>query len=53
MEHHPYGGGGNVFLDTCESCSVNWLDRGELQRIVAAPDPRVAWPAYAAEDDSM
>lgn len=38
MDHHPYGGPGNVIIDTCENCSVNWLDKGELQRIAAAPD---------------
>jgi Zn-finger nucleic acid-binding protein len=38
MDEHPYGGGGNVAVDSCESCSVLWLDRGELSRIVAAPD---------------
>jgi Zn-finger nucleic acid-binding protein len=40
MDTHPYGGPGNVILDTCESCEVNWLDYGELQRIVRAPDER-------------
>jgi hypothetical protein len=25
-------------LDRCETCGVLWLDRGELSRIVAAPD---------------
>ncbi len=39
MDTHPYGGPGNVIMDTCENCSVNWLDYGELQRIVHAPDP--------------
>jgi len=38
MDHHPYGGGGNLAVDSCESCGVLWLDRGELSRIVAAPD---------------
>jgi Zn-finger nucleic acid-binding protein len=40
MDTHPYGGPGNVILDTCEHCSLNWLDYGELQRIVRAPDAR-------------
>jgi len=39
MDTHPYCGPGNVIIDTCENCSVNWLDYGELQRIVRAPDP--------------
>ncbi len=38
MDNHPYGGGGNVNVDTCEDCEVIWLDRGELHKIVAAPD---------------
>ena len=38
MDQHPYGGGGNVNVDSCEPCGVLWLDRGELSRIVAAPD---------------
>jgi Zn-finger nucleic acid-binding protein len=38
MTGHPYGGPGNVNIDTCEPCSVIWLDRNELQRIVLAPD---------------
>lgn len=38
MDRHLYGGGGNMDVDSCESCEVLWLDRGELSRIVAAPD---------------
>ena len=38
MIGHPYGGPGNVNIDTCEPCSVIWLDHDELQRIVMAPD---------------
>ena len=38
MDTHPYCGPGNVIIDTCEHCAVNWLDYGELQRIVRAPD---------------
>jgi Zn-finger nucleic acid-binding protein len=48
MENHAYGGGGNVFIDTCEACSVNWLDKGELQRIVAAPDHAAYAPLYSS-----
>ena len=40
MHTHPYGGPGNVIIDTCEHCLLNWLDYGELQRIVRAPDAR-------------
>jgi len=38
MDAHPYGGPGNVILDSCEPCEVHWLDRGELRRIALAPD---------------
>lgn len=38
MDTHPYAGPGNVIIDTCENCESNWLDYGELQRIVRAPD---------------
>jgi len=38
MVTHLYGGGGNVVIDNCEHCGVNWLDYGELDRIVRAPD---------------
>ena len=41
METHVYFGGGNVVIDDCESCSVNWLDHGELLRIVRAPQARM------------
>lgn len=39
METHLYGGAGNVILDTCEACGVNWLDDGERERIARAPGP--------------
>ena len=46
MTGHPYGGPGNVNIDTCESCSVIWLDRNELQRIVMAPDHYSLYSTY-------
>jgi Zn-finger nucleic acid-binding protein len=42
MDTHPYGGPGNIIMDTCEPCEVHWLDRGELRRIAFAPDHRYA-----------
>jgi Zn-finger nucleic acid-binding protein len=42
METHPYGGGGNVIIEDCERCELNWLDHGELERIVQAPDREYA-----------
>ena len=38
MDTHLYGGGGNVVIDDCEDCGLDWLDYGELDRIVRAPD---------------
>lgn len=36
MLNHVYGGPGNIVIDTCERCHVNWLDPGELRRIARA-----------------
>jgi Zn-finger nucleic acid-binding protein len=47
METHPYYGPGNVIIDTCERCSLNWLDYSELERIVRAPDRQ--WITESAE----
>jgi Zn-finger nucleic acid-binding protein len=30
MDTHPYFGGGNAVVDTCERCGLIWLDAGEL-----------------------
>ena len=38
MEAHTYCGPGNVVIDTCENCQLNWLDHGGLARIAQAPD---------------
>lgn len=35
---HFYGGPGNIVIDDCSHCDLNWLDRGELIRIAQAPD---------------
>lgn len=42
MDTHAYGGGGNVIIEDCETCSLNWLDANELERIVQAPDREYA-----------
>jgi Zn-finger nucleic acid-binding protein len=38
-------------VDSCEPCGVLWLDRGELSRIVAAPDrdPRDGYESAAKQ----
>ena len=38
MDTHFYNGPGNVIIDDCDNCELNWLDHGELMRIVRAPD---------------
>jgi Zn-finger nucleic acid-binding protein len=38
MEAHFYLGGGSVVIDGCDPCCLNWLDHGELMRIVRAPE---------------
>jgi Zn-finger nucleic acid-binding protein len=53
MDTHPYCGPGNVIIDTCESCSVNWLDYGELQRVVRAPDQHYEIALDQDERDNM
>ena len=30
MDTHPYFGGGNAVIDTCDRCFLVWLDAGEL-----------------------
>ena len=37
MDAHFYYGGGSVVIDGCDACSLNWLDAGELMRVVHAP----------------
>ena len=56
--NHHYGGPGNVVIDTCSRCLVNWLDQGELRRIALAPDRErssldLGWdPAVDPDSDS-
>jgi len=53
MDTHLYGGPGNVIMDTCENCSVNWLDYGELQRIVRAGDATHSIPLDTGQLDKI
>jgi Zn-finger nucleic acid-binding protein len=46
MDHHAYGGGGNVMVDSCEDCTRLWLGRGALRKIAAAPDPEPVYSNY-------
>jgi Zn-finger nucleic acid-binding protein len=47
MLSHFYSGPGNLVIDTCERCHVNWLDPGELRRIARAPQGRIWSPPPA------
>jgi Zn-finger nucleic acid-binding protein len=38
MDTHFYSGAGNVIIESCDLCELNWLDHGKLMRIVRAPD---------------
>lgn len=50
MDAHFYAGPGNVVIDSCEECSLIWLDRGELMRIAHAPDSSPASFSSSSED---
>jgi Zn-finger nucleic acid-binding protein len=52
MDDHPYGGPGNVTIDSCEDCSVIWFDRGELRKIAVAPDPHPVYSDYEPAGES-
>jgi len=51
MDTHFYCGPGNVIIDDCSRCFLNWLDHGELMRIVHAPD-RSYDEGYGADKDA-
>jgi Zn-finger nucleic acid-binding protein len=38
METHYYSGAGNVIIEDCEDCELNWLDHGKLMHIVRAEE---------------
>lgn len=44
MDTHPYGGPGNIVIDNCAGCELNWLDYGELQRVGRAAAELAAEP---------
>jgi Zn-finger nucleic acid-binding protein len=43
MDTHPYAGPGNIVIDNCPACELNWLDHAELRRVVRA----AGWPPAA------
>lgn len=46
MDTHFYEGPGNIIIDACSRCYLNWLDAGELMRVVRAPDHHYAEDVY-------
>lgn len=50
MDTHYYAGPGNIVIDDCSRCELNWLDHGELMRIAQAPD-RSYSEEYGPEQD--
>jgi len=48
MDTHYYAGPGNIVIDDCPSCELNWMDAGELMVVVRAPDH-----SYEQERGSM
>jgi len=46
MDTHFYEGPGNIVIDDCSHCSLNWLDKGELMRVARAPDHFYAQEEY-------
>jgi Zn-finger nucleic acid-binding protein len=58
MEAHPYFGGGNVVVDTCDRCETIWLDAGELATIEryiphAVPHVPSTEPDVSVADDTI
>lgn len=53
MAAHPYFGGGNAVVDTCEHCGWIWLDAGELAIIERyIPHVRQVDPVQPISDNS-
>jgi Zn-finger nucleic acid-binding protein len=46
MDTHPYGGPGNIIIDNCPECGLNWLDHSELRRVVTAGESSRREPAW-------
>ncbi|MGA2134140.1 MAG: zf-TFIIB domain-containing protein [Bryobacteraceae bacterium] len=37
MDTHMYEGPGNIVIDDCSRCALDWLDKGELMKVARAP----------------
>ncbi len=43
MDAHFYEGPGNIVIDACSRCFLDWLDAGELTHVARAPDDSAAY----------
>ena len=50
MDTHFYEGPGNIVIDDCSQCFLNWLDQGELMRVVHAPDHLYTEDSYRRDE---
>jgi Zn-finger nucleic acid-binding protein len=50
MDTHYYEGGGNVVIDDCSHCELNWLDAGELQTIGRAGEHTIRDSRFGMEE---
>jgi Zn-finger nucleic acid-binding protein len=53
MDAHFYAGPGNVVIDSCEECSLIWLDHGAITRIAHAADVSTSPEASFSEDSDQ
>jgi Zn-finger nucleic acid-binding protein len=53
MDEHFYGGPGNVIIDSCEECSLIWLDHGAITRIASAADVSTPPESSFSEDSDQ
>ena len=51
MDTHPYAGGGNAVIDTCDRCCVVWLDAGEITVLGSFPAKASPTPTYIPPAD--
>lgn len=48
MSTYAYGGPGNIVIDNCRGCMLNWLDHKEIERVATAPDESHSTEAWVA-----
>jgi Zn-finger nucleic acid-binding protein/ribosomal protein S27AE len=53
MDTHPYAGPGNIIIDNCPRCTLNWLDHNELDRITHSPDTQIRGTYVEIDPDKL